>query len=358
MKTKKNIRSLSENELSEWLKNAGEPPFRVRQLQEWLWKKSARRFDEMKNLPRPLIAELEKNFTINPVRIHEIQKSADGTIKAAMLLSDSLVVESVLIPKGKRMTACISSQVGCSLSCKFCATARLKRKRNLLASEIYDQVVLISELAKEHFGLPLSHIVYMGMGEPLLNFKEVVRSVKIITSPEGLGLSPGRITISTAGVAKMIYALADENLRVNLAISLHAASDKKRSEIMPINQINSLKDLKKALNYFHTRTGIRPTLEYVALRGFNDTISGAKDLLDFSRSVVSKINIIQYNPIDGGEFLPSFGNQLQRFTEALRKGGAIVTLRRSRGKDIDAACGQLANKNSLAEKNKENTVNS
>ncbi|MCX8079791.1 MAG: 23S rRNA (adenine(2503)-C(2))-methyltransferase RlmN [Bacteroidia bacterium] len=349
MPDKKNIRALSDEDLMAWLAKEKEPAFRSKQIKEWIWKKAARNFREMKNLPSGLIEKLENEFELGPVRVNETQISSDGTIKAAMLLSDGLVVESVLIPKGKRMTACVSSQVGCSLSCKFCATARIKRKRNLLASEIFDQVVLMDRLAREHYGQALTHIVYMGMGEPLLNFKEVVKSVRIITSPEGLGMSPSRITISTAGIAKMIRALADENLRVNLALSLHAPDDAKRSQIMPINEVNPLEDLKDALRYFYNTTGIRPTLEYVALRGFNDTPEDARKLLTVTKSIVSKINIIQYNPIDGGEFLPSYGNQLKRFTDLLKKGGAITTIRRSRGKDIDAACGQLANKNKLSE---------
>jgi 23S rRNA (adenine2503-C2)-methyltransferase len=353
---KKNIRALTEDEIRLWLEDEKQPAFRFKQIKEWIWKKGIRNFREMKNIPSGLIEKMEARFELGPVQIHEIQQSADGTIKAAMLLSDGLVVEGVLIPKGKRMTACVSSQVGCSLSCAFCATAKIKRKRNLTAAEIFDQVVLIDKLAKEHYGLPLTHIVYMGMGEPLLNFREVVNSVKIITSPDGLNMSPRRITISTAGIAKMIKALADENLRVNLAVSLHAPNDKKRSTIMPINDVIPLEEIRESLLYFYNKTGIRPTLEYVALRGVNDSEADARELLAFSKKIISKINIIQYNPVQGSGFLPSYGNQLKRFTEILKKGSAITTIRRSRGKDIDAACGQLANKNKLSEQNKEKTV--
>lgn len=354
--TKKNIRTLSDEDLRLWLQKENQPAFRLKQIKDWIWKKGIRNFREMNNIPSGLIDKMEHDFELGPVEIHEVQKSSDGTIKAAMRLSDGLVVESVLIPKGKRMTACVSSQVGCPLSCAFCATAKIKRKRNLTAAEIFDQVVLIDRLAKEHYGTPLTHIVYMGMGEPLLNFKEVVRSIRTITSPEGLNMSPRRITISTAGIAKMIKALADENLRVNLAVSLHAPNDKKRSAIMPINDVVPLEEIKESLRYFYSKTGIRPTLEYVALRGVNDTESDAKELLAFSKKIISKINIIQYNPVEGSGFLPSYGNQLKRFTDILKSGGAITTVRKSRGKDIDAACGQLANKNKLSEQNKEKTV--
>jgi 23S rRNA (adenine2503-C2)-methyltransferase len=348
LNTKKDIRALSAKELETAMKEAGQPAFRARQVYEWLWQKSAVDFAGMSNLSKDLRAYLEENFVINAVEISELQVSGDRTIKCAMRLHDNFVVESVLIPQGKRMTACISSQVGCSLTCKFCATGKLKRMRNLNADEIVDQVVLIRNAAKERYDATLTNIVYMGMGEPLLNYAEVVKSVDKITSPAGLGMSPKRITISTAGVSKMIKKLGDDNLRVNLALSLHAANDEKRSAIMPINETNTLANLAEALNYFTEKTGVRATLEYIVFKDFNDSLIDAKQLVDFCRRVKSKVNIIEYNPIDDSEFAQTSPERLAAFTGYLEKHGIICNVRRSRGKDIDAACGQLANKNRLA----------
>ena len=345
---KTDIRALSVEQLEEELKNAGEPAFRARQVHEWLWTKRAVSFSEMSNLPKSLRDFLDTNFVINAVQIHELQVSSDRTIKCAMRLHDDYVVESVLIPHGRRMTACISSQVGCSLSCKFCATGRLKRMRNLNADEIFDQVVLVRDTAASRYGATLTNIVYMGMGEPLLNYAETLKSVEKITSSSGLGMSPKRITVSTAGVAKMIERLADDGVKFNLALSLHAANDAKRNYIMPINETNSLDNLARSLNYFIDKTGTQPTFEYIVFKDFNDSLADAQDLVEFCRRVPGKVNLIEYNAIDDGEFQQTSGNKLRAFTDHLIANGVNATLRHSRGKDIDAACGQLANKNKLA----------
>jgi 23S rRNA (adenine2503-C2)-methyltransferase len=265
-----------------------------------------------------------------------------------MRLHDNYVVESVLIPHQTRYTACISSQVGCSLTCRFCATGKLKRMRNLNADEIYDQVALVKSTALERYNSPLTNIVYMGMGEPLLNYAEVLKSVDKITSPQGLGMAAKRITVSTAGVAKMIAKLGDDNVKFHLALSLHAANDEKRNHIMPINETNSLENLANSLNYFTDKTGTRPTFEYIAFKDYNDSITDAQDLVNFCKKVKSKVNIIEYNPIDDGEFKQTTRERLKAFTDHLEKNGIICNVRHSRGKDIDAACGQLANKNKLA----------
>ncbi len=348
MHAKKDIRSFTEQDLINYFVDKGEASFRAKQVHQWLWQKRAVSFEEMTNLSKDLRAFLDEHFSINAVQISEKQVSRDGTIKCAMKLHDSNVVESVLIPAENRMTACISSQVGCSLTCKFCATGKLKRMRNLNADEIFDQVVLVRDAAQQQYGARLTNIVYMGMGEPLLNYAEVMRSVEMITSPEGLGMSPQRITLSTAGVAKMIHKLAEDEVKINLALSLHAATDEKRSRIMPINDTNTLNNLAEALNFFYEKTGTRVTLEYILFRDFNDSEQDAKDLLAFCRKVKSKVNIIEYNPIDGGEYLQTTPERLASFKQLLEKNGVIVNVRRSRGKDIDAACGQLANKNQLA----------
>lgn len=348
MTTKKDIRALSLEELTAVFNEIGEPSFRAKQIYDWLWSKSETDFSQMSNLSKKLREYLENNFVINAVQISELQISSDRTIKCAMKLHDSYVVESVLIPHESRMTACISSQVGCSLTCKFCATGKLKRMRNLNADEIYDQVALVKKTAADKYDAPLTNIVYMGMGEPLLNYAEVAESIKKITAPDGLGMAPKRITVSTAGVAKMIKKLADDDLRVNLALSLHAANDEKRNHIMPINETNSLENLAEALNYFVNKTGLRPTFEYIVFKDFNDSLQDAKELVDYCRKVKAKVNIIEYNPIDGGDFQQTTKERLKAFTNYLDQNGIICNVRHSRGKDIDAACGQLANKNKLA----------
>lgn len=347
MITKKDIRALSEQQLADVFAGIGEPAFRARQVYDWLWAKGMTDFAQMSNLSKPLREYLETHFLIRAVQIHDLQVSADRTIKCAMRLHDNYVVESVLIPHHDRMTACISSQVGCSLTCAFCATGRLKRMRNLNADEIFDQVVLVRDTAANRYQAPLTNIVYMGMGEPLLNYNEVLGSVEKITSPQGLGMSPRRITVSTAGVAKMIAKLGDDGVKFNLALSLHAANDEKRNQIMPINETNTLDALAEALNYFTEKTGTRPTFEYIAFRDFNDSLHDAQELVNYCRRVKSKVNIIEYNTVDNSSFRQTTRERLRAFTAHLENNGVICNVRHSRGKDIDAACGQLANKNKL-----------
>ena len=342
---KKDIRALTLNEIKDYFVSMNEKPFRAKQVYEWLWQKSATTFDEMSNLPASLRQHLIDNFTINAVAVASQQISSDRTIKDAFRLYDSHIVEGVLIPTEKRMTACISSQVGCSLTCKFCATGRLERLRNLNADEIYDQVVLIRNQAMDNYNQPLTNIVYMGMGEPLLNYKNVLASVEKITSPEGLGMSPSRITVSTAGIAKMIMKLGDDGAKFNLALSLHAANDVKRNHIMPINEHNALEALADALKYYYSKTKLAVTYEYIIFKDFNDTIEDAKELVAFCKHIPCKVNVIEYNPIDDGEFQKADDDKINAFAAFVRNRGIMISVRRSRGKDIDAACGQLANKN-------------
>ena len=348
MELKKDIRALTLPEITDLLKQKGEATFRAKQIYEWLWQKTAHTFDDMSNLSKPLRDWLKETFVINAVIISDQQVSNDRTIKCAMKLHDGNVVEGVLIPTKSRMTACISSQVGCSLTCAFCATGKLKRLRNLNADEIYDQVALVKNLAETKYNQPLTNIVYMGMGEPLLNYAETIRSVDRITSPDGLNMSPSRITVSTAGIAKMIMKLGDDNVKFNLAVSLHAANDEKRNQIMPINETNTLDSLEEALNYFHHKTGSRVTFEYIVFKDFNDGIQDAKELADFCKKTTAKVNIIEYNPIDDGEYKQTTPERLEAFVHHLESKAIIVNVRKSRGKDIDAACGQLVNKNKSA----------
>jgi 23S rRNA (adenine2503-C2)-methyltransferase len=312
---------------------------------EWLWQKGAGTFDEMSNISIATRKLLSDNFLLNKIKLADEQVSSDRTIKCAFEVEPGKIVEGVLIPTASRMTACISSQVGCSLSCKFCGTGRLKMLRNLTAGEIYDQVAYLKNEAETRYNIPLSNIVYMGMGEPLLNYKNMMTSVEKITSPEGLGMSPQRITVSTAGVAKMIKKLGDDNVKFNLALSLHAANDEKRNKIMDINESNNLESLAEALRYFYDKTGTRVTFEYIIFKDFNDSIKDAQELANYCKNLPVKVNIIEYNPIDNGEYQQASPERVDAFAQFLESRNLIVNVRKSRGKDIDAACGQLANKN-------------
>ena len=332
--------------LQELMTSLGEAKFRANQVYEWLWKKSASSFDEMSNLSLELRSKLSENFELRKLDEDLVQHSNDGTIKTRFALHDNSKIESVLIPvpDDKRFTVCVSSQVGCSLSCAFCATGKMKRIRNLDPGEIYDQVVLVNEQSIERFGHGLTNVVYMGMGEPLLNYANVMKSIKLLSSPDGLHMSAKRFTISTAGIAKMIKKLADDESKVNLALSLHAADDVKRNEIMPINEQNNLESLMEALTYYYNITKNKISYEYITFQGFNDSIEDADNLAKLCSKFPVRVNIIEYNPIAGFDMIKSSKDTIDEFAIRLRSKGIMVTVRRSRGKDIDAACGQLANK--------------
>lgn len=346
MDAQKNIRNLSIVELNEYFATIGEKKFRAKQVWEWLWQKHARDFEDMTNLSKELRQSLSENFSLPVIDNDAIQYSSDGTVKTRFKTFDGQLVEGVLIPADNRQTACVSSQVGCSLSCKFCATGYMDRKRNLNFDEIYDEVVLINQIAEKTYGKKLSNIVFMGMGEPLLNYKNVLKAIERITAHDGLGIGARRITVSTAGVAKMIKQLGDDGVKFNLALSLHAANDRKRNEIMPINESNSIKVLVEALNYFYDKTKNDITFEYILFKGENDSIQDADDLIKIYKQVpVRLVNIIEYNPIANASFVKPDKDATQKFMDYLAAHRVNVRLRISRGKDIDAACGQLANKN-------------
>ncbi len=341
---KTDIRALTKDELRDFFVSQSDKAFRGNQVYEWLWSKSAHTFEDMTNLTKETRQMLEQNFVINHIEVDTVQRSTDGTIKNAVRLHDGLIVESVLIPTKTRTTACVSSQVGCSLDCTFCATARLKRMRNLNPDEIYDQVVAIDKQSKLYFKRPLSNIVFMGMGEPLMNYNNVIKAIDKITSPEGLGMSSKRITLSTSGVPKMIKKLADDGVKFNLAVSLHSAIDKVRTSIMPFNETFPLKDLKESLEYWYEKTGREISYEYIVWNGINDTQKDIDALVKWCKSIPCKVNIIEYNPIDGGDFKQASPETIKNYIYHLEKNRIVVNVRRSRGKDIDAACGQLANK--------------
>jgi len=341
---KKDIRALTKEQLRDFFVEIGDKAFRGNQVYEWLWSKGAHSFEAMTNISKDTRKVLEEHFVINHISVDQMQRSSDGTIKNAVRLHDGLIVESVLIPTPTRTTACVSSQVGCSLDCKFCATARLKRMRNLNPDEIYDQVVAIDKESRIYHGRPLSNIVFMGMGEPLMNYNNVLKAIDKITSPEGLGMSPKRITLSTSGVPKMIKKMADDEVKFKLAVSLHSAIDEVRTSIMPFNETFPLKDLKEALEYWYEKTRSRITYEYVVWNGINDRKQDIEALIKFCSYIPAKVNLIEYNPIDDGEFQQASSKAIDMYINMLEAKGIVVNVRRSRGKDIDAACGQLANK--------------
>ena len=341
---KKDIRALSKDQLRDFFTGNGDQAFRGNQVYEWLWSKGAHDFDDMTNISKETRAMLEAHFVINHIKVDQMQRSSDGTVKNAVRLHDGLVVESVLIPTETRTTACVSSQVGCSLDCNFCATARLKRMRNLNPDEIYDQVIAIDRESRLYHNHPLSNIVFMGMGEPLMNYNNVLKAIEMITSEEGLGMSPKRITLSTSGVPKMIKKLADDEVKFKLAVSLHSAIDEIRSRIMPFSANFPLADLREALEYWYRKTSSKITYEYVVWENINDDKESIDALVRFCKYVPCKVNLIEYNPIDDGEFQQASEASVNAYINALQANDIVVKVRRSRGKDIDAACGQLANK--------------
>ena len=344
MKEKIDIRNISVEELQKFCKDNNLPKFRAKQVEEWLWKKGATSFAEMTSLSKEMRDLFTVHFVINSVKIHKAERSIDGTIKYSMKLHDNQLVEGVLIPSKKRITACISSQVGCSLDCAFCATGTLKLERNLTAAEIYDQVFILNEESISSFGKSLSNIVYMGMGEPLLNYNNMLESIGLITTEKGMGMSPKRITVSTAGIAKMVKKLGDDMVKFNLAISIHSANDEKRSSLMILNDSVPLQELRDAIRYFYDKTDSRITYEYILFKEVNDSVEDAKELAKFCKVSPCKINLIQYNKVDGMDYEKSSNKNTETFISYLEEKHLIVNLRKSKGKEINAACGQLVNK--------------
>lgn len=342
---KKDIRAYSLEELQSFFVAQGDKAFRGKQVYQWLWNKGIHDFDSMTNLSKATRSFLEEHFTINHIEVDQQQRSNDGTIKNAIQLFDGRIVESVLIPVKERTTACVSSQVGCSLDCLFCATAKLARMRNLNPDEIFDQVVAIDQQSKAYFNRPLSNIVFMGMGEPLMNYNNVLKAIDKITSPQGLGMSPRRITLSTSGIPKLIKKMADDEVQFNLAVSLHAALQQTREKIMPFAEKFPLEDLLESLAYWYEKTHKLITYEYVVWKGINDDMTHIRALVDFCKKVPSKVNLIEYNAIGEDQFQQADKEVIDQYIEYLSAAHVTATVRRSRGKDIDAACGQLANKN-------------
>ena len=338
------IRDLSPEDIKSFFITNKEKPFRGRQVFEWLWKKQCASFEDMTDLSKTCRELLKINFTFQKATPVKTLESADGTVKIAFGLFDGSIIEGVLIPSGGRFTACVSSQVGCPLACVFCATGMLGFKRNLTAGEIFDQVAYLDKLAFERTNSPagLSNIVYMGMGEPLLNYENVKKSIEMITSADGMGMSPQRITVSSLGIPKMIKKFADDDMKFHLAVSLHSAGNEKRNRLLPYNLKHPLDELMEALKYYYRKTGKRFTLEYILFNGINDSLSDARELAAFCKNFPVKINLLEYNPVEGTGLFPSAQEKMTQFADFLEKKNMVVNIRKSRGKDIDAACGQLA----------------
>ena len=338
------IRSISFDKLNNFIQKNNFPSYRSNQIFNWINKSTLRSFDDMTNIPKSLVKLLKENFVINITNILSKQVSNDSTIKFAIKLHDNLVVEAVLIPSGNRVTACVSSQVGCSLDCEFCATSKLLRMRNLHSYEIFDQIMILNSQSLKNYSLPISNIVFMGMGEPLLNYKNVIESIKLITSEDGIKISNKKITLSTSGISKMIIKMSDDNIKFNLAVSLHSAVEETRNMIMPFSKSFPLDKLINSLDYWYKKTKRKVTFEYLIWKGINDDLEHIEALVKICKRIPSKVNLIEYNSIDSPTFKKADDFWVDNYLKILKKNKIPVSVRRSRGKDINAACGQLANK--------------
>ena len=343
-KARRDIRALTLEELRLFFTSNEVPAFKGDQVYEWLWSKGSHDFEGMTNLSKSHRSLLEDHFVINHIDVDHLQISADGTIKNSIRLHDGFLVESVLIPTDSRATACVSSQVGCSLACHFCATSKLKRMRNLNPDEIYDQVVVIDRQSRLNYNRGLTNIVFMGMGEPLMNYKNTLLAIQKITSPDGLGMSPKRITVSTSGITKIIREMASQNPKFKLAVSLHSAIEETRNRLMPFTKKFPLPELLEALKYWYDQTKSKITFEVVVWQGINDKQEDIDALVAYCKQVPSKVNLIEYNAIGDNQFLQAKQASISEYISALEGQNISVTVRQSRGNDIDAACGQLANK--------------
>lgn len=350
MDEKTDLKALGREELEAFVKELGEPGYRGRQIFKWIYGKGAISFEEMTDLPKDFRERLGERALVRRLEPIQLRTASDETVKALFTLPSGRSFETVLIPDiapdgtPTRLTVCVSSQVGCAMGCAFCATGMMGFEENLKAGVIFDQAWFMNKLAAERYRRKISNIVYMGMGEPLLNYDNVVGSISLLTDPDGLELSPRRITVSTVGLARRIKKLGEDDPGVNLAVSLHAPSDEQRSAIMPVNRAAStdLSALREAIEYYHARTGRRITYEYCMFHRRNDTPADARRLADITRWVPSKVNLIMYNPVEDLPFERTPDDRLDAFIQELVRQDVTVTVRRSRGQDIDAACGQLA----------------
>jgi len=346
------LRALSPSELETWMIAAGQPKWRASQLLRWMYaSQPVDSFESMTNLPSSLRSMLSDQTRMKRLKLQKLFTAKDQTVKALLQLPSGRIIESVLIPsfnhhhQATRMTVCISSQVGCAMGCTFCATGKMGFLENLTCGQIVEQVTVMREISQRRFGRDISNVVYMGMGEPLLNYRSVLASLQILTHPDAVGLSPRRITVSTVGLARRIRDLADDAPRFRLAVSLHSPFESKRSSIMPVNRstVTDLTALEPAMRYHTKTTGQKLTFEYCLFRGFNDSSEDAHALAQLCHRVHAKVNLIMYNSVPRIDFQRTRESQLNTFMSLLSERRVTVTVRRSRGSDIAAACGQLAN---------------
>ena len=334
---RRDIHSLTRGELAELLSELGQPSFRAKQVEEWVWSKNARSFDDMTNLPKSLREQLAERLTMDAAEEVARQASADGSRKYLLRLSDGVTVECVGMPSRGRLSVCASTQAGCAMGCAFCATGRSGLTRSLTDAEIYEQVMHV----RDDFGERVTSVVLMGQGEPFMNYDATLAALRRLNSPEGAGIGARHLTVSTCGVIPQIMRFANEPEQFTLAVSLHSAVQRTRNALMPGVRKYSLVNLYNAMGTYVSKTGRRPTYEYALIGGVNDTDGELQALCDFCEGTLAHVNLIQLNEVEGSKFRPSTPERADDFVRALARVGVEATVRASRGADIDAACGQL-----------------
>ena len=342
----KNIKDYDLNKLKEELKSIGEKPFRAEQIFKWLYQERVKSFDDMTNLSLELREKLKQNYTICNFKILRKQESKDGTIKYLFDVLDENAIETVLMSYHHGFSICVSSQIGCKMGCKFCASTGINFIRNLSSGEIVEQILAV----EQDTGYRISNVVLMGIGEPLDNYDNVVNAIHIINNPKGLNIGARHISLSTSGLVPKIYKLAEENIQCTLSISLHATNNKKRSSMMPVNDAYPIEELIKACKDYIEKTHRRISFEYALAKDNNDNIEDAKELVKLLKGMLCHVNLIPINKIENGKFDKSSNENIIKFRDYLNDHGIVATIRRELGADIDAACGQLRRKNLEGEK--------
>ena len=337
----KNIKDYDLKELKEELTKIGEKPFRAEQIFKWLYQEKVKKFGEMTNLSLELRKKLEENYTICNYKILKKQESKDGTIKYLFDVLDGNAIETVLMSYHHGYSICVSSQIGCKMGCKFCASTGINFVRDLTSGEIVEQILAV----EQDTGFRISNVVFMGIGEPLNNYDNVINAIKIINNPKGLNIGARHISISTSGLVPRIYKLAEENIQCTLSISSHATNDEKRSSMMPINNAFNIAKLMEACKYYIEKTHRRISFEYALAKDNNDNLEDAKELVKLLKGMLCHVNLIPINKIENGQYTKSSNENIMKFRDYLNDHGIVATIRRELGSDIDAACGQLRRKN-------------
>ncbi len=337
----KNIKDYNLDDLKEIFKQLNEKPYRAEQVFKWLYEAEVTSFDEMTNLSLELREKLKREFDFHNFKILKKQESVDGTKKYLFDILDGNAIETVLMEYHHGRTICVSSQVGCKMGCKFCASTGAKFARNLTSGEIVEQILAV----QRDENIRISNIVFMGIGEPLDNYDNVLNAIKILNHPKGLNIGARHISISTSGIVPKIYELADRDYQFTLSISLHATSDEKRSKMMPINDRYNIEELMKACKYYIEKTNKRISFEYALAKDNNDNLEDAKELVKLLNGMLCHVNLIPINKIENGAYIKSTNENIIKFRDYLNSKGITATIRRELGSDIDAACGQLRRKN-------------